>query len=607
VAKKVSASAKTPKKSPAISSVGQQGARSGRRWGWALLLLSCAALAGAAGWWLRHPDPAERMQARLPARPDLTGKPAVLVDLLAKAQAGTASPGDALDKITELGRLYHANGFYPEAAACWRLLQTEQPGVARWDYYLADLERIASNYPAMSTLLIRTTELAPDYSPAWLLLAGLQFKTGQLENAERNYQKRLQLLPGDPYARLWLTRVALQKGQQTEARSLIEQLLKDSPDFSSAHNLYGEMLAAAGDTAGASRHRWLGREAGRFREADDPWLDELRAWCYDFDRLCAQGAIEYQTGQANLAKSYYERAIKLRPEAATGYELLGSLYLKLKDPNKARDMLEQCLPKLKNSKPSLSYYLSLCQAYQELKREDETVRVAQEGLRQLGDNLELYSFLGTALGDLGRSDEAIVAFQRALAISANAPNPNYNLGLLLLKLGRRDEAVVVLKRSLTLQPTFPDALALLGRLEMEAGHREAAEAYLRPLMEAHPEIIANSHLRAGEAAEAKNDPVAAERHYREGLSLNPNSAELQANLGVLCLAQGRIAEAREPLEANYRLQPKNPQSCMLLGQIYAMLQRTEEAKRLLTEGANLADQTGNREVASHCREILQSL
>jgi tetratricopeptide (TPR) repeat protein len=300
--------------------------RAGRRWVWTLLVLLCVVLAGVAGWWWRHPNLEKHLQARLPAQPNLSGKPAVLVDLLAKAQAGATSSDDALAKVIELGRLYHANGFYQEAATCWRLLQSEQPGVARWDYYLADLERIASNYPAMSTLLTRSTELAPDYAPAWLLLAGLEFKTGQLENAEHNYQKRLQLLPGDPYARLGLVRIALQKERQAEARTLIEQLLKDSPDFSSAHNIYGEMLAAAGDTAGASQHRWLGRETARFREADDPWVDELRAWCYDFDQLCAQGAIEFQTGKGELAKSYYERAIKLRPEAAAGYEVLGSLY-----------------------------------------------------------------------------------------------------------------------------------------------------------------------------------------------------------------------------------------------------------------------------------------
>jgi Flp pilus assembly protein TadD len=101
--------------------------------------------------------------------------------------------------------------------------------------------------------------------------------------------------------------------------------------------------------------------------------------------------------------------------------------------------------------------------------------------------------------------------------------------------------------------------------------------------------------------------VAAERHYREGIALNPKHPELQVSLGILYLVQGRLDEAREPFEAYHKLQPKNPQSCMLLGQIYAMTGRVKEARPLLIEGAALADQAGNTEVASHCREILSQL
>jgi HemY protein len=576
-------------------------------WVWAALLASSVALTTTGVWWWRQPSLADRVQVGLPAPPDLTGKPIVLAERLTKAQAGAVSPGEVLLNIAELGRLYHANGFNQEAAACWRLLQAKQPREARWCYYLADSKRIASDYAAMYALVARTTELAPDYAPAWLLLAGLEFKIGKLESAQRDYEKRLQLLPGDPYARLSLARIALQKGNSAEARRLIEQLLKDTPAFSSAHNLYAEMLATAGDTKGAERQRLLGRNAGRFREADDPWLDELWAWCYDFDKLCAQGALELQTGHGDRARSYYERAIQLRPRVVTGYEFLGALYIKLKDPAKARDTLEQCLPQLKDSRPSLDYFFYLSQAYQDLKQPAEVVRVAREGLRQIGENLELYSLLGTALSDLGRTDEALTAFHRALVLNPNASNPNYNLGLLFLNLGRRDDAIAALKRSLILQPTFPDALSLLGRIEMEAGNREAAEHYLRPLIESHPEIMSGSHLRAGAEAEAKHDMVAAERHYREGVALDPNHAELQVSLGMLRLVQGRFAEAREPFEAYHRLQPKNPKSCMLLGEVYAMMGRHEEARHLLMEGAELADMKGDHKTANHCREILRDL
>jgi HemY protein len=577
------------------------------------LVLLVAAVTAVAVWRWQQPNLLERVQAVIPAPPNLTGKAAVLAELVAKAQAGTKTSADPLASVAELGRLYHANGFNPEATACWQLLHAEQPRVAQWCYYLADQKRMASDYAAMAALLEETTALAPDYAPARLLLAGLQFKTGQLEMAARNYQKRLTLVPGDPYARLWLARIALQSGRTDEARHLIEQLVKDVPEFSSAHNLYADMLASAGDTTGAERQRWLGRETGRFREAADPWLDELWNWCYDFDQLCALGTIELQTGHPDRAKSYYERAILVRPGQSAGYELLGAFYLKQNDPAKARDTLEQSLPRLKNSKPSITYYLSLSQAYRDLKQLEEAVRVVREGLRQKGDNLELYSTLGRALSDLGRPDEAIAAFHQALALNPNDAETNFNLGLALLGLDRTDEAIVALKRSLTLQPTFQKSLSVLARVEMDAGRWESAGVYLRPLLESHPEMpearqmMSYWHLRAGAAAEAKQDAAAAEVHYRDGLELNPNNADLQASLGVLRLVQGRFAEALAPLEAYHRLQPNNAQSCLFLGQAYAATGRTDDARRVLNEGIALAEKTGNRVTANHCREMLQAL
>ncbi|HEY4248498.1 MAG TPA: tetratricopeptide repeat protein [Lacunisphaera sp.] len=600
------------KPKPTRPSSGADGRR-GKRWVTGALVLLFAALAGGAAWWWRQPNLAERVQAAIPKQPDLAGKAARLAELLAKAQAGTKKSSDPLASVAELGRLYHANGFNEEATACWQLLCSEQPRVAQWYYYLADQERMASDYPAMAALLEKTTTLAPDYAPAWLLLAGLQFKTGHLEIAARDYEKRLTLVPGDPYARLWLARIALQNGRSDEARRLIEQLVKDAPEFSSAHNLYADMLASAGDTVGADRQRWLGRETGRFREAKDPWLNELWNWCYDFDQLCALGTLELQTGHADRAKSYYERAIQVRPGDTHGYELLGGLYLKQNDPAKARTTLEQSLPRLRNSKPSITYYLSLSQACRELKQTEEAVRVVRGGLRQVGDNLELYSTLGRALSDLGRPDEAIAAFHQALALNPNDAETNFNLGLSLLGLDRTDEAIIALKRSLTLQPTFQKSLSVLGRVELEGGHWESAGIYLRPLLESHPEMpearqmMSSWHLHAGAAAEAKHDSAAAERHYHDGIALNPNNAELQVSLGVLCLVQGRFADALIPLEAYHRLQPGNAQGCLFLGQAYAANGHTDDARRVLNEGISLAEKTGNRVTANHCREMLQAL
>jgi cytochrome c-type biogenesis protein CcmH/NrfG len=57
----------------------------------------------------------------------------------------------------------------------------------------------------------------------------------------------------------------------------------------------------------------------------------------------------------------------------------------------------------------------------------------------------------------------------------------------------------------------------------------------------------------------------------------------------------------------YKFQPNDPQSSLFLGQVYAQLGRAEEARRILTEGEQLATRAGQTTTAAHFREMLQGL
>ena len=588
----------------------------GARGRWILLAalvigVAVASVAGVRAWsWHRLLG---RVRSSIPAMPALAGAPKELVDLLAAAQTRARSSDRMLEGVAELGRLYQANSYSAQAEVCWRLLIEAQPDEARWCYYLAHLRREAGDQAGMLALLERTIHLAPGYAPAWLQLADFEFKTGRMDDAERNYGRRLALLPGDRYARLGLARIAMQRGQQAEARKMIEQLVKDAPDFPTAHNIYAEMLAADGDTEKATRERWLGRETGRFREAEDPWIDELNDGCYDFDRLCVLGAIESQGRRYDRARAFFERAIQVRPGEPAGYELLESLQIQLNQPEKARATIEEAIRRLRPAKPTVSLYIDLAHTYRMLKQPAEAVRITREGIAALGEGFELDDALGVALGDLGRKEEAVDALQRALARNPDDTVVNYNLAVGLLAAGRLDEAMVALHHSLALRPTFPASLVLLGQIEMDSGRWQSALQYVQPLFDSHPEmaparqLMAFWHLLAGMDAEKKKDLAAAEKHYREGVSIDPHAPELHARLGTLCLILGRFADAVPPLEAYHKIQPENPQADLFLGQAYAGTGRREDARRILTEGAALADKAGNATTARHCREILQQL
>lgn len=579
---------------------------------WLGLVAAVAVMVTLSVYSCRQHTLSQQMEAGLPARPASTARPAILGELLATAEAKARASTTTLEGTKELGRLYHANGFNAEAEACWRLLRTLQPGEPRWCYYLADLRRADGDDAEMTALLRQTLALAPDYSPAWLLLANLELKTGDFDGAERDYRRRLAQQPRDPYARLGLVRLALQKGQSDEAGTLLEELLKDAPNFSTAHNLYAGILAAAGDEAGAQWHRWLGVETIRYAEAEDPWLDELQAWCYDYSRLCVLGSIEFQREKLDRAKALYERAIQLDPGAMDAYQLLSVIYFKQNEPARVRDLLEQAQPRLGTANRA-TWFTYLCRAYRLLKQPAEAERVARQGLARMGETAELLEALGLALADSERQAEAVQAYRAAGDRNPNDASINYNLAVSLLALRRLDEALEALDRSLILQPAFPPTLVLRGRIEMAAGHWVKAEEYLRPVFESHPDnveargLLVEWHRHMGAEAERNNEPAAAERHYRDGLAIDPNNAELLLSLGIFHLAHGGFAHAVEPLESYHRLHPENAQGCLFLGQAYAGTGRREDAREVLNRGVQLAQAAGNSRTASFCRDLLRDL
>lgn len=530
-----------------------------------------------------------------------------------RARKQAAEGPDRLGGVEQLARLYHANGYLPEAAVCWDLLASEQPESGRWVYFLADLAATTGNTPETRRLLLTTVDRTPDYGPAWLKLGDLELKTGHPDRARGAYERRLDLEPGDPYANLGLARLAIQAGDTEAAEVLLNQILAGHPGFSAAHNLLAEILARRGDSPEVQQHRWAGRESGRFRKAEDPWLDELHAWCYDPGRLRTLGTMADQTGDEESAIRLLTRSVELSPDDPYGYALLGDAYLNQGNPAAARDVLAQGLALDAQTEPVDMHYVVLGLAYRELGQPEKAIQVIRDGILRLGGSCELYDALGIALGETGAFEEAAAAFEAALAVKPGDSNAHYNRANALLNLGRKQEALDHLKQSLVLQPTYPKSLFMLARHELQAGDLEAAGSYLRPLYISHPEqegvrrLMLTWLLRSGKAAEKDGDKTTAEALYREGLGIDPDAPTLNLDLGVLLLVDDRLPEALPLLKRYHEIEPENAQGALFLGQAYARTGRLREARATLEKGANLADAQGNTRTASFCREILSQL
>ena len=317
-----------------------------------------AGVGGGITYVVMAPSSSERVQTALPALPALTDAVPTLKEKLTSAYQQVQTNGDQAS-LADYARLLHANGFAAEAIQTWRLLMREDPKEGRWPYYLAHLYRDSGDIAETAALLRTATEIAPDYSPAWL-----------------------QLVPGDPYARLGLARIDLQSDRRNEAINELVELVADHPSFASAHNLLSRLYRERGKDDLAEDHRWSGYQSGRFATAEDPWMRELNVWCFTPEKLFVIGMVDFQTDRGNRGRSEYERAVQVDPMNPGNHELLGDYYRKLNEPDLARESLRASisLAETQGKAPPLLSFINLAAIEREQRRLEVSLRVTDAGI-----------------------------------------------------------------------------------------------------------------------------------------------------------------------------------------------------------------------------------
>ena len=300
-----------------------------RRWHIVALLVVAmtAILVGAREWRRRHI--AAIVRRAVPSVPNLRGWPLLPAARVHAATAAALHLSDPMAALRELAGLYHANGHYEQARQVELGLAAREPTEARWQYYLADTYRNLGDMAAYRARLERAIALAPHDRTFHLRLAELLFKEGDASGAEREYRARLRLVPGDPYARLGLARTALGQGDTEGARRWLEAIVVDTPEFAPSHNLLAQLYAEQGDVARAEKERRLGALAGRFREADDPWLFRLNGWSFDPGRQAIPGVPELQRQELERAAQLCHAVIESAPTSLEPYQALGMIHLAL--------------------------------------------------------------------------------------------------------------------------------------------------------------------------------------------------------------------------------------------------------------------------------------
>lgn len=184
-------------------------------------------------------------------------------------------------------------------------------------------------------------------------------------------------------------------------------------------------------------------------------------------------------------------------------------------------------------------------------------RFAAEVLARFPDHLDALEIRALAEIESGRDSAAEQTLRAAIRLAPERRWHYADLLRLLLGLNRKDEAEALAREALAADPANADAHAILGSLLGEHGLWTEAAA-----------------------------------HYREAIAHGGLHPQLLTGLGLALLRQGRIEEARAPLERAAAAEPRALEPVVHLAELEERLGRFGEAARLLDCAEPLARATG---------------
>jgi len=271
----------------------------------------------------------------------------------------------------------------------------------------------------------------------------------------------------------------------------------------------------------------------------------------------------------------FERAVKLDPENALAWALLGTEYADRGNNSKAIEDLNHSLALRPNSHLAwLRLGLVLASNGDSVRAENAFNMALKFG--QLSGRMETYNALGSLFMKDQRYSDAISAFQNSLDISSTQPEIQTRLGQCLLQTKQPDLAAAAFQNAIDAQPNNSEAQMEMGMLLAGSGNYADGLVHLHAAVDADPNsVMALSNLAWLLAAA----PDPAIRNGQEAVSMAERACRLTAY--------------------------QKPQVIGTLAAAYAEAGRFNDAILAAQKARDVALATGDKKIADRNAQLLE--
>ncbi|BFU91069.1 MAG: hypothetical protein NTAFB01_22560 [Nitrospira sp.] len=447
---------------------------------------------------------------------------------------------ESIDHRLRLVRFYVRQAAFEKAEAVLRDAVALDPNNEQRRLALADFFMSRKDVPSAVHVLLDATAQLPYSSRLQFGLAALYRMTGQDAKARERYAALVQEYKDKPAgleAKVKLAEMDFQAGKQIEAERQVQDVLRDNPRSSDGLTLLGRMGLA----------RRNGKDA----------VQAFRTVLHDQPELAVVhyllGQAYQLTGETNLAKESFERAVALYPDQVDAKRSLAVLESKSGRYQQARARLDDLLKQRPDDIAALDMLMTLDLVMKNWSGAEQTLgrirRVAAESHVTLMAEGRLYEAQR-------RLNDAMHAYERATALVPNEPEPLLSLVKLEVTQGHNARSQVRLETLLAARPDHPFAHGLLGEVLSVSGAHEEAVRHYREAARLNPKWI-TPWLNWATSSLSGKKPDMAVQVLHEGIKANPDSEELHMLLASAHFEQGQIDLAMAAHETTLRLNPRN--------------------------------------------------
>ncbi len=430
---------------------------------------------------------------------------------------------------------------------------------------------------------LRTSiERYPDDTQDRLLLAHLDIRNNEIEEAIKLYKELIQMNPEDETMLLRLGSLYAEQDQDVLAKKIFDKALVLNPESLFTHLYLARLALKNGDNAQAEK-----------------WYNKALSINWSTELAYEVAAFYEKQGNVEKAEAQYRSVLKRRPkETRAGLGLVQSLllqnrekeamailkelrlsskdpaqiniimarlYLRSKKLKQAAKLLESML---QNEKiPEAAYMLAVIR-YQQ--KDDGKAMVLLRGIDQESDQYEDAVYLQVRIFMERNQDDRALQLLESIIQNGDLELPGFYslLASLYLEQNQTQKAYKILDNALI---KFPDAVQIYfeyGLLLEQDGAQERAITLMKKVLKLDPDHAEALNYLAYTWADNNVQLQKSLKYILKSMDLKPNNGYITDTLAWVYFRMGKLNQATTTILKALKLEPDDPNIYEHLGDIY---------------------------------------